>query len=94
MYLLPRTIFIPAYHVNPSNDHDACMNIFAEAGIYAFIDVATFNTQIDGKHPQWTTPQYESFINVIDEFQKYDNVAGFFITNEVQILHAVTDRRP
>ena len=75
-----------AYHVNPNNKHDACMRIFADAGIYLFLDVATHKTQIDGKHPEWTIPQYEAFIQIIDAFSKYDNLAGFFITNEVPSL--------
>ena len=59
------------------------MKIFSDAGIYLFVDIATYTTQIDGKNPQWTIPQYTAFTKVIDAFQKYDNVAGFFITNEV-----------
>jgi Glucanosyltransferase len=47
-----------------------------------FLDVASYGTQIDGKNPQWTTSQYTSFTKVIDTFQRYNNVAGFFITNE------------
>lgn len=75
-----------AYHVNPNNNHDACMQLFANAGIYLFLDVATHSTQIDGKNPQWTIPQYNAFTAIIDAFSKYDNLAGFFITNEVSSL--------
>jgi 1,3-beta-glucanosyltransferase GAS1 len=84
------SLFIPvlvlltlAYHVNPNNNHDACMQIFSDAGIYLFLDVATHSTQIDGKNPQWTMPQFNAFTAIIEAFSKYDNLAGFFITNEV-----------
>lgn len=33
--------------------------------------------------PTWTTAQYDSFAAVMDEFQQYDNTAGFFVGNEV-----------
>lgn len=37
---------IRVYHVDPSADHDGCMNAFADAGIYAMIDMDTFSTYI------------------------------------------------
>ena len=77
------TLLTLAYHVNPNNNHDACMQIFSDAGIYLFLDVATHSTQIDGKNPQWTMPQFNAFTAIIEAFSKYDNLAGFFITNEV-----------
>jgi hypothetical protein len=38
---------IRVYHVDSTGDHKACMDAFAAAGIYAFIDLDTFDTQID-----------------------------------------------
>jgi len=37
---------IRVYHVDPTQDHKACMSAFADAGIYLFVDLDTFNTQI------------------------------------------------
>ena len=37
---------IRVYHVDASADHDGCMNAFAAAGIYAFIDLDSFKTYI------------------------------------------------
>ena len=37
---------IRVYHVNETGDHSGCMNAFAEAGIYAFIDLDSFKTYI------------------------------------------------
>lgn len=34
------------YHVDPSADHDRCMSLFDEAGIYLMIDLDTFDTYI------------------------------------------------
>lgn len=37
---------IRVYHVDPDANHDACMKVFADAGIYAMIDMDTFTTYI------------------------------------------------
>jgi 1,3-beta-glucanosyltransferase GAS1 len=33
--------------VDPNGDHTGCMSAFANAGIYVFLDLDTFTTQID-----------------------------------------------
>jgi hypothetical protein len=38
---------IRVYHVDPVANHKPCMDAFAAAGIYAFIDLDTFDTQIN-----------------------------------------------
>lgn len=43
---------IRVYHVSPGQDHSACMNTFADNGIYLFVDLDTFNTQIN--EVRWT----------------------------------------
>lgn len=75
---------IRVYHVDASADHDGCMSAFADAGIYTWIDLDTFDTYLyteDGAH--WNETQYVRFQKVMDAFAKYDNVAGFFVANEL-----------
>ncbi|KKK13128.1 1,3-beta-glucanosyltransferase [Aspergillus ochraceoroseus] len=78
---------IRVYHVDPHANHDGCMKAFAEAGIYLFVDLDTFDTSIkQASHPDtpyWTQSQLDRYTAVLDEFQKYNNTAGFFIGNEV-----------
>lgn len=74
---------IRVYHVDPNANHDGCMKAFEDAGIYAFIDLDTFNSQIEQNDPHWNDTQLRAFQLVMDAFHKYDNVAGFFIGNEV-----------
>lgn len=76
-------VYTIAYHVDPDGDHDGCMAAFSQAGIYLFLDLDTFNTQIEETNPMWNLSQYQAFTKVIDAFDKYDNMAGFFIANEV-----------
>ena len=37
---------IRVYHVDPTGDHSGCMKAFADVGIYLFVDLDTFSTQI------------------------------------------------
>ena len=73
---------IRVYHVNPYIDHDGCMAAFAAAGIYVWLDLDTFNTTISLAQT-WTEEQFYAFTMVMDSFHMYDNLAGFWIGNEV-----------
>lgn len=37
---------IRVYHVDPAANHDGCMTALADAGIYLFLDLDTFDTSI------------------------------------------------
>jgi hypothetical protein len=74
---------IRVYHVNPYANHDGCMKVFSDNGIYVWLDLDTFNTSIPQDTPTWTTEQFGAFTQVMDAFQQYDNLAGFWIGNEV-----------
>jgi hypothetical protein len=37
---------VRVYHVDPNSDHDGCMEAFADAGVYVFVDLDTFTTEI------------------------------------------------
>ncbi|KAJ5155898.1 hypothetical protein N7492_008701 [Penicillium capsulatum] len=74
---------IRVYHVDPHADHTECMSAFADAGIYLFVDLDTFTTQIEQTDPHWNQTQFDHFKEVLDEFQQFDNTAGVFVGNEV-----------
>jgi hypothetical protein len=74
---------IRVYHVDPSTSHDGCMSAFAAKGIYVWLDLDTFTTQITQASPAWTQEQLIAFARVMDVFHSYDNLAGFWIGNEV-----------
>lgn len=59
------------------------MQTFSDAGIYVFLDLDTFNTYILEDDAHWNQTQFDAYSAVMDEFHTYDNVAGFFIGNEV-----------
>ncbi|OOQ90907.1 putative 1,3-beta-glucanosyltransferase [Penicillium brasilianum] len=74
---------IRVYHVDPTADHEGCMTAFADAGIYLFVDLDTFTTQIEQTSPHWNETQFDRFKEVLDEFQQFKNTAGVFVGNEV-----------
>ncbi|KAF2008114.1 glycoside hydrolase family 72 protein [Amniculicola lignicola CBS 123094] len=74
---------IRVYHVDPEGDHKDCMKTFEDAGIYIWVDLDTFNTQIEQASPHWNQSQVDAFALVMDEFQQFDNTGGFFVGNEV-----------
>ncbi|KAI1266131.1 Glucanosyltransferase-domain-containing protein [Xylariaceae sp. FL1019] len=74
---------IRVYHVDPDADHDDCMSVFEDAGIYTLIDLDTFNSYILPEDPYWNQTQYDAYAKVIDTFAGYDNVLGLFVGNEI-----------
>ncbi|KAJ5749238.1 uncharacterized protein N7511_010934 [Penicillium nucicola] len=74
---------IRVYHVDPSANHKGCMTALADAGIYLWVDLDTFTTQIEQTAPHWNQTQFDRFKDVLDEFQKYENTAGVLVGNEV-----------
>ncbi|KKA28986.1 hypothetical protein TD95_004626 [Thielaviopsis punctulata] len=71
------------YHVDESADHDGCMKVFEDAGIYLTIDLDDFETYILPYDTYWNQTQFESYTKTMDAFIKYDNVLGFYVGNEI-----------
>jgi len=78
---------IRVYSVDPDLNHDECMTLMAQAGIYLVLDV---NSPLEGQHlnnqEPWTTytPDYlEHILKVVDQFSGYANTLAFLAGNEV-----------
>lgn len=78
---------IRIYSVNPWLNHDECMSIFNSAGIYVVLDV---NSPLGGESIARHDPASsynENYLNrifgIVDAFQGYPNLLGFFAGNEV-----------
>lgn len=77
---------IRAYSVNSSLNHDECMSLFSNAGIYTIIDLTLpVNGSIDRASPSWSTNLLNLYTDTIDAFSKYDNVLAYNVGNEVVI---------
>jgi hypothetical protein len=59
------------------------MSAFERAGIYVILDMRTSDFFLSRKDPEWTRTQRNGFAQIMDAFQKYDNLLGFFAANEI-----------
>lgn len=88
---------IRIYTIDPDLNHDECMSIFNNAGIYVILDV---NSPLGGESLNRADPASDYNANylsrvfdVIESFRSYSNVIGFFIGNEV-INEDASDEAP
>ncbi|KAF3912764.1 hypothetical protein ABW20_dc0105542 [Dactylellina cionopaga] len=78
---------IRTYAVNTTLNHDACMSLFAAAGIYVVLDVNApgWRYSINREEP-WTSYHagyMGNVFSVMEQFSPYPNVLGFFSGNEL-----------
>ena len=78
-----RTNTIRTYAIDPKGDHDECMKLLDEAGIYVISDLSEPSLSINRKDPRWDVELLKRYTGVVDNLSKYSNVIGFFAGNEV-----------
>jgi 1,3-beta-glucanosyltransferase GAS5 len=79
---------VRVYTVDNSANHDQCMQLLANAGIYLALDVNTPKYSLNRASEQaiqisYNTDYLQSIFATIDAFEKYDNTLLFFSANEV-----------
>ncbi|KAL8893043.1 MAG: hypothetical protein Q9215_000048 [Flavoplaca cf. flavocitrina] len=78
-----RTNTIRVYAIDPTKNHDECMQMLADAGIYVVADLGEPTNSINRDSPQWNQLIYQRYTAVVDNLAKYTNTLGFFAGNEV-----------
>ncbi|ODQ78472.1 glycoside hydrolase family 72 protein [Babjeviella inositovora NRRL Y-12698] len=78
---------VRVYTVNPNVNHDECMTIFNNAGIYLILDVnaGLANQSLNRANPgsSYNAGYLSRVFLVIEAFKNYPNVIGFFSGNEI-----------
>ncbi|KAG0670187.1 1,3-beta-glucanosyltransferase gas1 [Pichia californica] len=88
------TNVIRVYALDADADHDACMSLLQDAGIYVIADLAEPTLAISTIDPSWDLELYDRYTSIIDMMQGYDNVLGFFAGNEVITNSTNTNAAP
>ncbi|KFY22359.1 hypothetical protein V493_06648 [Pseudogymnoascus sp. VKM F-4281 (FW-2241)] len=73
------------YTVDNTKNHDKCMGLLADAGIYLVLDASTPKYSINRADPlpSYNAVYLQSLFATIEEFAKYTNTLAFFSGNEV-----------
>ncbi|KAF2647237.1 glycoside hydrolase family 72 protein [Lophiostoma macrostomum CBS 122681] len=74
---------VSVYAVDPTVNHDECMEAFEEKGIYVMIYMSTPSFTINIEDPEWTIDLRNAFADIVDAFQAYDNLFGFFASSMI-----------
>ncbi|KAH3674682.1 hypothetical protein WICMUC_003098 [Wickerhamomyces mucosus] len=82
---------IRVYALNSSLDHTDCLEQLQDAGIYVIADLSEPSLSINRDDPSWTVELYDRYKSIVDEFQNYTNILGFFAGNEVSNDYETTD---
>lgn len=76
------TNVLRVYAIDPTKNHDDCMEQLASNDIYIIADLGEPGTSIQSNDPSWNVELYRRYTGVIDSLSKYKNVIGFFAGNE------------
>ncbi|KAF2102736.1 1,3-beta-glucanosyltransferase [Rhizodiscina lignyota] len=87
---------VRVYTVDNTANHDECMSMLADAGIYLALDVNNKAYSINRAEPKqsYNDVYLQSVFATIDAFQKYDNTLLFFSGNEVINDNTTTGAAP
>lgn len=87
---------VRVYTVDNTADHDTCMSMLEDAGIYLALDVnnKAYSINRDDPKPSYNDLYLQNVFATIDAFHKYDNVLLFFSGNEVINDNTTTGAAP
>ncbi|KAG5439784.1 hypothetical protein PCANB_000066 [Pneumocystis canis] len=87
---------IRVYQIDNSHNHDICMKLLNDNGIYLFLDVNTALISLWSLNTasSYTDEYLQNIFATVDAFKKYENLIGFFSGNEVVASEDQTSSLP
>ena len=84
------------YTIDNQENHDECMELLSEAGIYVALDVNSPKYAIDRANPgpSYNDKYLRNVFATVEVFAKYDNTLLFFAANEVLDTNERTSAAP
>ncbi|KAJ1818143.1 1 3-beta-glucanosyltransferase gel4 [Coemansia sp. RSA 2598] len=74
---------IRVYEVDYNKNHDACMKMLEDAGIYLMLDMPSPKYSINRAQPYWDHDTMSHWAAKVDAFSKYPNLVAWIAGNEV-----------
>ncbi|KAJ2403863.1 1 3-beta-glucanosyltransferase gel4 [Coemansia sp. IMI 209128] len=74
---------IRVYEVDYTKNHDTCMKLLEDAGIYLMLDMPSPKYSINRKEPYWDHDMMSHWTAKVDAFSKYPNLIAWLAGNEV-----------
>lgn len=68
---------ITVFSVDATQNHDDCMSLLQDAGIYVIPYLRELNT--NGIYQSWTTDDFSVKTDIVDAFANYNNVLAFLV---------------
>ncbi|KAF3344466.1 hypothetical protein VD0004_g7554 [Verticillium dahliae] len=87
---------VRVYSLDNNENHDECMDLLADAGIYLMADVNSpeYSINREEPHPSYNADYLQSVFATVEMFAQYDNTMLFFSGNEVVDNENNTDSAP
>ncbi|KAJ2721805.1 1 3-beta-glucanosyltransferase gel4 [Coemansia sp. Benny D115] len=74
---------IRVYEVDYNKNHDTCMKLLEDAGIYLLLDMPSPKYSINRAQPYWDHDLMSHWAAKVDAFSKYPNLVAWIAGNEV-----------
>ncbi|KAJ2830122.1 1 3-beta-glucanosyltransferase gel4, partial [Coemansia sp. 'formosensis'] len=74
---------IRVYEVDYTKNHDTCMKLLEDAGIYLVLDMPSPKYSINRAQPYWDHDLMSHWTAKVDAFSKYSNLLAWIAGNEV-----------
>jgi len=85
---------IRVYEVDSTANHDDCMKLLEDAGIYLALDLPSPDFSINRSDPSYDLEILNHYKRNVDAFLKYKNIGVFFAGNEINNNASNTNANP